>query len=242
MRLLLLFLSLSASTSILCAQRSEQWLQRYDAGKFHEGTYTREVSTSSMELVSLTASWEPYEFDKQQQLKVRFYNPDAEEFFLKVEELSVKKYYWMQNKPQRIAGGWNEFDGWQVDRWLRRLQLPAKSLGLVVQAGPREKRQFLPARVYHRELEEAAKRYVAQIRLGINTDSGDYAIYRGKARNEAKLIKKVKLLGQYGGSCFPMVIQTADLPAEGWYSVVVNVLEKGSNDPHSYSFHFYHHP
>ncbi len=241
MRSLLLLLVLSISLP-LTAQRSKQWLQQNDIGAFHEGTYTREVSTSSMELISLTGFWEPYAFGERQELKVRFYSPEADEFFLKVEELAVKKYYWMQNKPQPVEAGWHEFDGWQVDRWLRRLQLPANSLGLAVQAGPKEKRKFLPARIYHRQLKEAVKRYVAQIRLGINTSSGRYTIYSGKVRDPEKLIKEGKLLGQYGGSCFPIVIPVMSLPTEGWYMVVANVIERGSQDPHSYSFHFYHRP
>jgi len=228
------------ASSLLCAQRSEQWLQQNDIGNFHEGTYTREVSTSSMELISLTAFREPYTFGRRQELKVRFYNPEASEFFLKVEELAVKKYYWMQNKPQPIEAGWQEFDGWQVDRWLRRLQLPANSLGIAVQIGSKEKRQFLPAWIYHKELKETTKRYVAQIRLGINTSQGSYKLYYGKVRDTDKLIKEGKLIGHYGGSCFPVVIPSSSLTTKGWYTMVINVMEKGSQDPHSYSFHFYH--
>ncbi len=222
------------------AQRSDEWLKQHDHGKFHEGTYTREVSTSAMELVSLTAYWEPFEFGKRQNLKVRFYSPASSEFQIRVQELSVKRYYWLESKPQSTEQDWQEVDGWQVDRWLSRLKLSSRSLGLLVQIGPRKNRQFLPAWIYHNANAPSPKRYIAQIRLGINAENGTYNIYPGKRNSSNTPLKSGRILGRSGGTCFPVVIRSSDLPVPGWYTMSIDLKESGDVDQHSYSFEFYH--
>ncbi len=235
-----LFVFLIASISPLNAQRSEKWLRENDIGNFHEGTYSREVGNSTMKLISLVAHWQPYQFYQNQNQKVRFFSPEEHTFFLKVEELSVRKYYWLQNKPNKLAKDWYEFDGWLVDRWLRRLKLPYSSLGATVQIGAKNERLFLPAWIYHGPEVPETNRYVAQIRSGIGFEGGRYEIYRGSDKKGANSLMRKELLPGYGGNCFPLVIPIEVLPSSDWYLVVINVIERGSKDPHTFSFKFYH--
>lgn len=245
-RILFSCLGLSFLFPLLPAQPSAQWFSTHKVqpGDYYEGTYTDPVSNPIMELVSLTAQWEPYQFRAQQVQQIRFHSPSALPYQVKAEELNVVDYYWFQYNPaNRTDRGVTTWAQWRVDGMLRRLQLGARSLGLVVRLGNPKGREFSPAWVYHSQLNSTPQVYLARIRLGVFTDSGGWELYRGKAdeRRAANLIQPRKRIpASSGGSCMQLRIPISQLTRKGWYSIKVDIRERGNLDPHVYTFSFYH--
>ncbi|MEM7369039.1 MAG: hypothetical protein AAF587_10610 [Bacteroidota bacterium] len=236
----LLTISLILSCSIW-AQRSPSWLSGNDRGNRFEGSYTAKVSNPSINLISLTGSFEPYEFGKRQELSVQFFSPQDQSYFLSSEELRVTRFYWMQAKNVQAQKGWNNLDQWPVDFLLKRFRIDYRNLGVLVRLGKQGSRQFAPAWVFHSQTPSAFKRYIAQLQLGRSAADGRFQIYRGKSKKAANLIQQGKITAKSGGTAFPIVIPAQVLPSkEGWITVAVHLREKGSLDPFSYSFSFYH--
>lgn len=208
-------------------------------GSYHEGPYTMDVSGSTG-VVSLTAHWEPYAFGNRTKLKVKVVSPQQGKYILKAEELSPKHFYWFQTKVRNLSAGTNTFEGWEVDRWLRRLEIPSRSLGLLAYIGHSRNRRFLPAWVYHSRLPARTRYYTAQIRLGINVAEGTWHLYQGTKQATARPVHEGTILAHSGGSCIPLRIATDKLTQPGWYTVVVNLQERSSLDLKRYSFYFYH--
>jgi hypothetical protein len=236
----LLLTTLAASLS---AQPDDDWFSKNDRGNRYEGSYSRKVSNPSVNLVSLTAVSPKYEWGKGQQLDVKFYNPLKQEYELHAEELTVTQFYWMQDKKKETAAGWQRFEGWQVDFLLKRLSIDARNLGVLVRLGERGSRKYAPAQVNLAGETAEAKQYVAQLRLGRPTADGSFKVYRGEKKTKENLVLEQKITAKSSGSTFPIVLAFATIGKEaGWFSVEVNLREKGTLDPFTYSFSFYHQP
>lgn len=214
-------------------------MREYDLGTFSEGPYTMDVSGTT-ELISLTAGFESYEFGNRTKLKVKVKSPGSGEYFIKAEELTVENFYWFQTKPMSTSAGEKVFSGWEVDRWLRRTSTTKRNLGVLAFYGSKNSREFLPTWVYHTNSPSSARYYIAQVRLGMNVARGNWKVYQGKSKAVTRMVHEGRILEQYGGSCIPLRISTAKLPLKGWYTVEVNLFEKGTLDARQYSFYFYH--
>lgn len=239
LKYLLLTVGFLIELSPLSAQRSPEWLQSNDRGNRYEGTYTRKVSNPSVNLISLMGHLEAYTFGEKQMLTAQFYSPDAQDYYLKVEELRVSQFYWMQNKETKAPKGWNTFENWPVDYFLKRLSISHRNLGILAYWGDKSRRSFMPVLLYHSKTPEQISRYVAQLRLGRSAANGTYKVYQGENRSASKLITQGKISAKSGGTTFPVVVPAAQLE-EGWIFVEVNLREQGSLDPFAYSFRFFH--
>ncbi|MEO1254380.1 MAG: hypothetical protein AAFY41_05780 [Bacteroidota bacterium] len=223
-------------------RRSAEWKKNNDRKNRYEGTYTRKVSNPSIDLVSLKAYQEEYESSKGHVLKVQFYTPEAMEYRLIAQELRVTRFYWMEAKDTLSIISWNTFQPWPVDYLLRRLRITYQNLGVVAQLlkeGSR-KREFAPVYVYHSSSPGRTSYYVAYFHLGRPASGGSYSISSGRHRANAELLQTYPISKKSGGTAFPIRIKTELLESSGWYTVEVNLREKGTLDPFSYSFSFYH--
>ncbi|MEM6764970.1 MAG: hypothetical protein AAF824_03170 [Bacteroidota bacterium] len=238
-----LLISMLFSTVEAQKKRDEEWKRTHKRENRFEGTYTRQVGNPAIELLSLTSSFEPYEFRKSQQLTVKFFSPVDTSYFLKAEELRIFKFYWMESSEtvNQAITGWNEFGPWPVDDWLRRLSLTADKLGVLVRMGDWKSREILPVDIYFSEDPPVRNFLIAQFRLGRSISKGTFRLFKGKEKTSTSLLHKGKIGKKPGGSFFPVVMPKAWFQAEkGWYTLEVSLKEQGSFDDFSYSFSFYH--
>ena len=239
-RIFTVILCLGLHLSWAQQQRSPHWHLKNDRGNRYEGSYTKDVSSYSVNLVSLVAGTIPnYQFRQNQQLKVRFYCPSTQPYQLRAEELKTTRYYWMQDKNTQAATGWYTFAPWPVDAILDDLQVPHENLGVAVELGRVGSGWFVPAWVYQSSAPGSARSYTAQIQLGFSVARGEYKIYPGKGVT-ANALRAGKISAKSGGDTFPIVIPINSLASSGWYTVEVNLRDKRRLDLTSYSFSFYH--
>ena len=227
------------------AQRSEQWLRDHVSrnGNYFEGDYTKDVSNPTMELISLTAQWEPYQFERGQVQNIQFYSPNTSPYFIKAEELSTNEFYWFQTqKGKNTQSGRNQFSGWEVDAYLRYMQLDQNSMGLLVRLGRDGEDKYTPAWIYHRQFNREARYYTSQIRLGINIEAGNWELYRGLGKRPSQQVGNRKNIpATSGGYCIPVRVSLKSLSqSAAWYTVAVSVTEEGNMRSHTYNFYFYH--
>ncbi len=229
------------------AQRDSAWLKNNDLGNRFEGSYSKEVGNTAIELVSFTGGFEPYEFGKKQALKVKFYLPEGERYFLKAEELRPVQYYWMQDKNTKGKAGWNLFDNWQADARLKQFGVPPDNLGVLVQAGEPGSRKIAPALVFHQSSADSVGSYVAKFRLGQAIQHGGFRVFRGlfdRAIPSAdSQVHHGKIRSKSGGSFFPVQVPASVLGQKaGWFTLMLELTKVGSDEKILYSFSFYHQP
>lgn len=230
------------STSLL-AQPGPDWYTNNDRGNRYEGSYSRKVSNPSLNLVSLTATPVQYAFGNKQQLNLRFFLEGSTEYDLHAEELRITQYYWMQDKNKNAQSGWNSFEGWHVDYILKQLSIDHRNLGILVQVGDKGSRKYAPVWVSTDGNQPELKRYIAQLRMGRSAAKGSFRIYKGENRTPANLLQERAITAKSSGTIFPIIVPTKTLGDEaGWITVEINMQEKNTMDPFTYSFSFYHKP
>ena len=238
---------LTALLGLLAQGPDYTWLGQNDRGNRYEGSYTRKVANPAIELISFTWQYEAFEIGKNQILKIRFYLPDSARYFLKAEELRPVQYYWMQDKTTLGRQGWNLFNNWPVDTWLKRLNISSDNLGIVVRAGDKKSNQIAPAFVYHAVARGKTARYVARFRLGHSVSKGEAVLYKGlyeiRMPPGNQKIHTFTLQKKSGGSYFPVVIPTAYLGDQaGWFTISLELSKEGSIQKILFTFSFYHQP
>ena len=244
--ILIVFAFFLAMTAHAQERRHQNWLIENDRGNRYEGTYSQEIGNPIIECVSFYASFETYEFNKNQQLNVRFYSPDSAQYFLKVEELRINKFYWMQNKGEQARSGWNEFQSWPVDNWLGRLGIHRQNLGVIVELNEEESRMFLPAQIYFSEKKrEKPSFYQTTIRLGKSIAEGEYLVYKGLMNSDhgdgSPPILKGNIGKRVADSHFPIFLEMAKLSdRKTWYTVELKLRLQNSTRIIPYNFYFYH--
>lgn len=230
-------------SSFVLAQPGPTWFQSNDRGNHFEGSYSKKVSNPSVSLVSLLGNTVNYSFGQDQALDVQFFSDEKQAYELHAEELRITQFYWMQDKNTMAAKGWNSFNTWKVDYLLKKLSIDSRNLALLVQVGEKGKRKFLPAYVSMNGESQGSSRYIAQIRLGRAASTGSYSIYKGTDRVKEKLIKEQGITDKPAGIVFPLVIAKEELGNEPmWITVEINLKEKNTLDPFTYSFSFFHQP
>ncbi len=233
---------------LLSAQGPDRyWFEKNDEGNRYEGSYSRKVANPAVELLSFTAGpIEPFEAGKGQQLNVRFCMPTAGPYWLKAEELRPVQFYWMEGKETIGKKGWNQFDNWPVDQWLRRLKIPSRNLGLIVKLGDPKSPLLIPAQVYHSGPRKAIERYLAHFRLGQSISKATINLYRGRHESRPPSDRQIHALSisrKAGGSYFPYAIPAGLLdPSPGWYTLIMELQKQGSTHRIPFSFVFYHQP
>lgn len=226
---------------LLFSQPGQDWYDKNDRGDHYEGSYTRKVSNPSISLVSLTGNLPAYDFGQRQKLQVKFYNPKKYSYNLHAEELRVSQFYWMEDKNNKSPEGWNTFDNWQVDYFLKRLSIDHRNLGILIRLGGKGNRTYSPALVQLNNQNNNPRFYIAQLRLGRPASGGSFSLYRGKSRSSNKLLKNQAITKKASGTVFPVVLPLKDLGMEAdWFTVEVNLREERTGDPFTYSFSFYH--
>ena len=234
-----LFPAFFLAASALPAQRGPDWKKANDRKDHYEGTYSRPVGNADMELVSLTTGISPYPFRQGARLRVRFYSPAASLYHLHAEDLSGTQFYWWEDKNGQAKQGWYASPAdWQVDFLLSKLNIGANNLGVLTRLGAPSEQKFAPAQVYTGTAVPAITRYVAVLRLGRPTASGEYKVHRGESRSGPLLFTK-SVTARSGGSSLALSLPAASLPASGWVFVEVNLKEQRTMDPFTYSFRFY---
>ncbi len=238
-----LFVCMLLFSSQLFAQPGPDWFKQNDRGRHFEGSYTKKVSNPSINLVSLSTAMPRYVFGNKEQLQAAFYSPSEQAYLLHAEELQVVQFYWLQDKTEKATAGWNTFSGWHVDYMLKRLSVDARNLGVLIRLGEPGSRQFAPARISMGDKPSGGARYIAQLRLGRPVAKGSFKVYLGEERNADNLIMEKPITAKSSGTVFPIVLPVETLGgASDWVRVEINLIEKRTLDPFTYSFSFYHHP
>jgi hypothetical protein len=230
------------------AQDDEIWQRNNDRGNRFEGTRTQKVN-STLQLVGLHGSFEPYTFSEAQVLQVAFYADTATTIAVSAEELKRQAYYWMESKPFEVEAGANTFGPWEVDAVLAEEKIPPENLAILVQQPEADKKSFLPAFVYHSHAPDSALLYKAYFLAGKTIYNYRYRIYEGKNTDkDNRLLSKFKRRKIFKNRPFTITIDFEDLDiegaAEGWYTMelIMQTRPGIQRVKDQYEFYFYHRP
>jgi len=227
---------------IVSAQPNKRWYKNNDKGNRYEGTYIQKVSNLKISLAAFSTELPNYEFDKRQKLELQFFSPNDSKYKLRAEELRISKFYWMEDKNQKAKEGWNSFNNWPVDYYLKRLSINKRNLGLLAHIGKIGERTFAPVFINIEDEITNPEYYIAQIRLGSPVANGKFIVYEGK-KNKAQqnIVLEHNITKKSAGTVFPIVIPIETLDKnEGWFTVEIGAIEERTEDAFSYSFSFYH--
>ena len=166
--------ALASSFSVALAQMK-------DWGNRVEGTLDRPHADPDYELLGFYAYRQDYPLRADVTLRLRFYLPENQPFFVEAREIKVDKQYQMRPKPERVSrnpDGWREFTGWPVSAVLSPKKISADNLGVIVRLGrPGEDAEDLrPAVLLASEPPPAIEEYVLYLTVRRKLKSLDYQV------------------------------------------------------------------
>ncbi|MCB0550136.1 MAG: hypothetical protein KDD19_21385 [Phaeodactylibacter sp.] len=235
---LLLCLWVSAS-----AQRTEKWVRKKELPHYTEGTFSLNVS-SVMEIVSLISTVESYTFGKGQNLYFDYYVPEESPYFLRMGEKRLLSYYVLESKPGSTPAGWNTFGPCEVDGLLRELKVTPENIGALLRINGDNSKYFLPVSVQTNQDPSEVESYKAVFRLSRSILGGEYKIYKGEHKGiapESCLLDSGAIGKHSARSTFQLEAKTDTLKEyEGWITVDLSLVPRGSTRPAPFRFFFYH--
>ena len=224
-------------------QRTENWIRKVEKPRYVEGTFSLNVN-NVLEIISLTSSTEPYAFGKGQHLYFEYYAPEEGPYFLRMGEKRMLSYYVLESRPDNTPSGWNTFGPCPVDGLLQELRIPPQNTGVLLRVKGDDSKYFLPVTVFHSVHPEKANSYKAVFRLSRSILGGAYKVYKGEHRGvipERYLATQGDIGRHAARSTFQVEAPTMALAAyEGWVTVDLSLLPRGSARPAPYRFFFYH--
>jgi hypothetical protein len=114
---------------------------------------------------------------------------------------------------QQWTRGWNNFHPWPVSDFLKRYQIPAKNLGVLVKIRDQIGiNKISPAGLFRTSSSPQIERYTAYFRPGNNLAGGRYELYRGCSGNT--LIETGLLGQQNAGVPFPVIFHLPNASAK----------------------------
>lgn len=251
---LILVFSLTHSGDFLLAQKrikEAEWGEKVDLKNYIEGRYSLPTRYGLKFIGFHVNEIEPYTFGKDQVLQVKYYAPGSYYYFLKAQEIKIFNQYSLESKPNEIEKGDLFFDTWPVDRYLKKCNVLADNLAILLRVhqekGEEENSRFvLPVQVYHETIPFPIEYFKAIFRVGKDLKGGYYQVfnYQGGAigdLNEDYLVEESEFGRHSGGSVMQLKIKEAPLEDyEGWVTVnIVMEMEELAFDQ-SFRFFFYH--
>ncbi len=243
-RMMFLLALIVLDPSLTLAQnrpRSASWYEENDRGNRFEGYYSEPVSVGPIKLLSLVGYAPRYEFGEDQELFLHFFLPESGRYWMKAEELKKGKYYWCESRETDARSGWAMFGPWPVDDRLDDGPVTDRNLGVLVHLGDPDLNRFAPVFASQTSSPQKSGYYVARLAIGRNVESGRFTVHQGEQAVGSRMVYEKSLRGGSGGIAIAVVIPTAKLTSEGWYTVEVELTKENAQGPISESFTFYHH-
>jgi len=152
-----------------------------DWGNRKEGTADRPHHALEYELLGFYGYRQDYPLRGDVNLRLRFYLPEDEPFFIQAREIKVDKQYQMLPKPEKVArnaDGWREFTGWPVSAVLGPNKISADNLGVIVRLGGagEDVLDLRPAVLIASQPPPAIEEYVLYLTVGRKLRSLDYQV------------------------------------------------------------------
>jgi hypothetical protein len=220
-----------------------------DWGNRIEGTADRPHAAPDYELLGFYAYRQDYPLRDDVNLRLRFYLPGNEAFFIEAREIKIDKQYEMRPKPEKVLkgpDGWREFTGWPVSAVLNPKKISADNLGVIVRLGRQgeDAQDLRPAVLLASQPPPAIEEYVLYLTVRRKLKSLDYQVdgasgyskaYQHKAGQKDRSIEGRTVIPiRFTGRQFPR--GPASLHIEGPYA---NDL---TAEPLSITYRFYHEP
>jgi hypothetical protein len=228
---------------------SAAFAQMKDWGNRVEGTIDRPHAAAEYELLGFYGYRQDYPLRDDVNLRLRFYLPDNELFYIEAREIKVDKQYQMKPKPQRVSrnsDGWREFTGWPVSAVLSPKRISADNIGVIVRLGrPGEDAEDLrPAVLFASQPPPSIEEYVLYLTVRRKLKSLDYQIdgasgysraYQQKADQKDRSIE--------GRTVIPIRFTATQFPSG---PATVRIQGPYANDltapPLSITYRFFHKP
>jgi hypothetical protein len=220
-----------------------------DWGNRIEGTADRPHAAPDYELLGFYAYRQDYPLRDDVNLRLRFYLPGNEAFFIEAREIKIDKQYEMRPKPEKVSrssDGWREFAGWPVSAVLNPKKISADNLGVIVRLGRQgeDSQDLRPAVLLASQPPPAIEEYALYLTVRRKLKSLDYRVdgasgyskaYAQKADQKDRSIEGRTVIPiRFTASQFPR--GPASLHIEGPYA---NDL---TAEPLSITYRFYHEP
>ena len=237
------------AASALASSFTVTFAQMKDWGNRFEGTADRPHAAPEYELLGFYAFRQDYPLRDDVNLRLRFYLPENQAFFVEAREIKVDKQYEMRPKPEKVSrnpDGWREFTGWPVSAVLNPKKISADNLGVIVRLrSPGEDAQDLaPALLLVSQPPPAIEEYVLYLTIRKKLKSLDYQLngvagyskaYQEKADQKDRSIE--------GRTVIPIRFTAKRFPAG---PATLHIQGPYANDltaePLSITYRFYHKP
>ena len=230
----------------LFSQRTSNWVEKIDRGQYYEGTYSLQIRSEPIELISFYGKIYPYSFGSRTNLYAYFFSEVPSEYLIKAEEKTTNAYYWMESKPNSSQVGWNTFGPWAVDYELQRLKIRPQDLAIIVRLNGDRSPEVAPIILTNQQAPDPPKYYRAYFRLGVNISGGEFKVYKGKhpgIPQDQYLVQQGYISQKLGGNTFPITIRPDYLKNySGWVTVELSVSELNKRKKYPLKFYFYHQP
>jgi len=235
--------------STLASSLTVAYAQMKDWGNRKEGTADRPHHALEYELLGFYGYRQDYPLRGDVNLRLRFYLPEDEPFFIQAREIKVDKQYQMLPKPEKVArnaDGWREFTGWPVSAVLGPNKISADNLGVIVRLGGagEDVLDLRPAVLIASQPPPAIEEYVLYLTVGRKLRSLDYQVtgasgysksYQQKADQKDRSIE--------GNTVIPIRFAAMQLPPG---PASVHLQGPYANDltaaPLNITYRFYHKP
>jgi hypothetical protein len=218
-------------------------------GNRDEGTVDRLNAKLDYELLGFYAYRQAYALSDDVNLRLRFYLPESESFFIKAREIKVDKHYEMVPHPDKVTKdpeGWREFTGWPVSAVLKPKKISADNLGVIVRLGGSGEavQDIRPALLFASQLPQAIDEYVLYVTVRRKLKTLDYDISGASGYSKTYQQKKdQKDRSIEGDTVIPIRFSASQLPPG---SVLVRIHGPYANDltaePLDITYRFYHKP
>lgn len=154
----------SAPDTITSGTQDDAWKRRNDKGNRYEGLVSIPTGNPDLEVLSFTGFFEP--FNRNVNLRVRFFLPGRSNLSIIAHEIEDQKQYLMVAKPQGwTPGGWNEFSPWPSDVVVRE-GISSDNVGVLITID--QTNQLAPAFVYYSRAPHNVNSYTMYLRSNKN--------------------------------------------------------------------------
>lgn len=236
---------------VACALASSftvAFAQMKDWGNRVEGTVDRPHHALEYELLGFYAYRQDYPLRGDVNLRLRFYLPEDEPFFIQAREIKVDKQYQMQPKREKVSrnpDGWREFTGWPVSAVLGPNRISADNLGVIVRLGHSGENalDLRPVVLLASQPPAAIEEYVLYLAVGrklnyldyqVNGVSGYSKAYQQKADQKDRSIE--------GNTVIPIRFTATQLPPGPASVHIQGPYANDLNAKLETTYRFYHKP
>ena len=221
-----------ALNTITSPAQDESWKRRNDKGNRFEGLVSISTGNPDLEVLSFTGFFE--RFNRNVNLRVRFFLPSLSSLSITAQEIEDQKQYLMVAKPQAWSPGvWNEFSPWPTDVVLRE-GISSDNVGVLITLA--QSSQLAPAFVYYSRTPNVVDSYTMYLRSNRNLRRVKLSLYG----TDHSTVRSWALGQQSANVPFPVNLDTRGFPEGTIRLVIERELSGVPQKPPIREYSFYH--